>query len=101
MAGNVETLTQRYWECMLTKTIILGHAPQELIEFAGYNPVIEIEWNDVGQQIDQILLNIESYQELVDKNFEFARKFASWDIRATKMIELLVSDGYKFNEIHI
>ena len=39
-AGDIETLTQRYWESMLSRNIIVGQAPEELIELIGYNPVI-------------------------------------------------------------
>ena len=36
------TLTQRYWECMFSRMVMVGHAPQEFIDFIGYNPVIEL-----------------------------------------------------------
>lgn len=36
------TLTQRYCECMFSRMVMEGHAPQELIDFIGYNPVIEL-----------------------------------------------------------
>ena len=42
VAGDIETLTQRYWECMFSRMVMVGHAPQELIDFIGYNPVIEL-----------------------------------------------------------
>jgi hypothetical protein len=41
-AGDIETLTQRYWEAMLSQIVIVGRAPKELIDLIGYNPVIEI-----------------------------------------------------------
>ena len=42
-AGDIETSTQRYWEAMLSRIVIVGRAPKELINLIGYNPVIEIE----------------------------------------------------------
>ena len=42
MAGDIETLTQRYWECMFSRMVMVGHAPQELVDFIGYNPLIEL-----------------------------------------------------------
>ena len=49
LAGDIETLTQRYWECMLSRIVMLGHAPQELIDLIGYNPVIEIDKEHVKE----------------------------------------------------
>ena len=42
IAGNIETLTQRYWECMLSRIVMVGKAPKELIDLIGYNPVIPL-----------------------------------------------------------
>ena len=41
--GGMETLTQRFWEGMLSRCVLIGCAPQELIDFIGYNPVINID----------------------------------------------------------
>lgn len=80
MAGNVETLTQRYWEFMLSGALIVGRAPRELVEFCGYNPVVELKENP-ADKVDNILEHIEDYQGLVDRNRLFAEEHASWDAR--------------------
>ena len=80
MAGNVETLTQRYWECMLSGALIVGRAPRELIDFCGYNPVITLG-DHPGEKIREVLDNIADYQELADRNRAFAEKHAGWDGR--------------------
>ena len=95
-AGSVETLTQRYWECMLSKTLIVGHAPQELVELIGYNPTIEIDLNkDVNQQIISLIRNINMFQSLVDKNYYTAINIADWKYRIPFIIEKLKQNGYK------
>lgn len=81
MAGEIETLTQRYWECMLSRTVILGRCPRELLDLIGYDPVIAVDWRDPCRQIDEIVANIGDYQELVDKNHETALGMASWQSR--------------------
>lgn len=94
IAGNIETLTQRYWECMLSGALIVGRAPRELIDFCGYNPVIELK-NDYYAQIKDILGKIDSYQLLCDKNRDFALKNASWDSRMSMLISRLRDCGYE------
>lgn len=87
-AQNIETLTQRYWEAMLTGTLLVGHAPQELINVCGYNPVIELGDNPT-QVIKEILSNLENYQALADRNRECAEEKAGWDKRMTEIMEIL------------
>ena len=82
IAGDIETLTQRYWECMFSRIVMVGHAPQELIDFIGYNPVIELSDKiSAEEQIADVIEHIEDYQSLVDKNRETAEKLGSWDVR--------------------
>ena len=89
MAGSIETLTQRYWECMLSGTLIAGRAPAELIDFCGYNPVVTLDgWPDC--QINNIIANISDYQPLVDRNRLFAEKHADWSCRMKSIREALM-----------
>ena len=81
IAGDVETLTQRYWECMLSRVVILGKAPKELIDIIGYDPVVNLDKEHFSQQVEDILCHIEDYQPLVDKNREMALKYGDWKTR--------------------
>ena len=82
IAGDIETLTQRYWECMFSRMVMVGHAPQELIDFIGYNPVIELTDKISPEElIANVIEHIEDYQSLVDKNRETAEKLGSWNVR--------------------
>lgn len=87
-AKNTETLTQRYWEAMLTGTLLIGQAPKELIEVCGYNPVIELGDNPT-QVVKEILSNIEKYQSLADRNRACAEEKAGWDKRMPEIMEIL------------
>lgn len=95
LAGDIETLTQRYWECMLSRMVLLGHAPQELIDLIGYNPVIEIDKGHVKEQILDILAHVEDYQLLVNKNRETALRIGSWGIRMKQVMDWLKKIGYE------
>jgi hypothetical protein len=95
IAGGVETLTQRYWENMLSRMVMVGHAPKELIDLIGYNPVIEMDMERPEQQILDILAHIEDYQELVDKNRAYALKYGDWTLRMKEVMRFLEGCGYK------
>ena len=95
IAGDVETLTQRYWECMLSRIVMVGHAPKELIDLIGYNPVIEMDYDNPVKQITDILTHIEDYQELVDKNRAYALKYGDWTLRMKEVMRFLERCGYE------
>lgn len=92
--GFVETLTQRYWENMLSRVIMIGRVPQELLRLIGYNPVIEIEKGRETEQIIDILSHLEDYQQLVDKNRSIALKQGDWGERMHEIFEWLKHIGY-------
>ena len=89
-AGDIETLTQRYWEGMLSGVLIVGRAPKELIDLCGYNPVITLGEHP-AQQIEKILNHIEAYQTLVDRNRLFAEQNADWSKRIPLVLDALKS----------
>lgn len=93
--GGIETLTQRFWECMLSRTVLLGRAPKELTDLIGYNPVIDIDYENYEEQIKNIVAHIEEYQPLVDKNRETALRMSPWEIRMKQIMDWLISLGYK------
>ena len=97
-AGNIETLTQRYWECMFSRMVMVGHAPKELVDFIGYNPVIELR-DDISAErlIADILEHIEDYQSLVDRNLETAKRLGSWNVRMKWLMQQL-SDCYQIKK---
>jgi hypothetical protein len=95
IAGDIETLTQRYWECMLSRMVMLGHAPKELVDLIGYNPVVELDVEHTAEQVQEILAHIEDYQPLVDKNRETALKMGDWTVRMREVMKWLKDCGYE------
>ena len=93
-AGNIETLTQRYWECMLSRIVMVGRAPKELINLIGYNPVIDWDGNDASPLVSDILGNIGKYQNLINRNYETAKEMASWEMRMKDIMIYLKNKGY-------
>lgn len=82
ITGDVETLTQRYWECMFSRMVMVGHAPKELVDFIGYNPVVELKSNVSSEAlVADVVEHIGDYQGLVDRNRETAERLGSWNVR--------------------
>lgn len=94
IAEGVETLTQRYWECMLSRIVMVGKAPKELVDLIGYNPVIDMDFSDPNSQILEIIDHIEDFQELVDKNRKTALEKGDWSLRVSIIKDYLLSLGY-------
>jgi hypothetical protein len=88
-AIGIETVTQRYFEAMASRTLIVGHCPRELSDLFGYNPIIPADLENAGQQIVEIVRRIGNYQELVDRNFEVMRTRGTWDARTCQVYETL------------
>lgn len=97
IAEGLETLTQRYWECMLSRMVMVGHAPKELVDLIGYNPVIELNRENAVEHISQILSNIddEKYQKFVNKNRQVALEMGPWSIRMRQVVDWLKQMGYE------
>ena len=80
--------------CMLSGCILLGRAPQELIDLIGYNPVVTVDPVFPHLQIDDILNHLNDYQEMVERNYLTALEYASWDIRVSYLKKELVRLEY-------
>lgn len=94
LAGDVETLTQRYWECMLSRMVMVGHAPQELVDLVGYNPVVELR-EDMSPEalVQSVIEHIDDYQPLVDRNRATALSTGTWPVRM-RMVMAWLKDRY-------
>ncbi|MBR3520982.1 MAG: hypothetical protein IKN75_00460 [Prevotella sp.] len=97
VADDIETLTQRYWECMLTRMVMVGHAPKELVDFIGYNPVIEIDTENPNGQINDILQHLADYRDLTNKNREVALQKGDWTARMQGVMDFLKGNGYRIS----
>ena len=95
VTGGVETLTQRFWEGMLSRSVLVGRDPKELTDLIGYNPVITLDRQNAEEQIKDIIAHIDDFQSLVDKNREVALTMAPWNIRIKKIMNWLTELGYK------
>ncbi len=89
LAGGIETLTQRYFEAMASRCLIVGKCPEELSDLWGYNPIVEVDWCDPAEQLLSILENLDEYQSLVDKNHRRCLEIGTWNLRARTVMDVL------------
>lgn len=79
--GGIGTITNRYLQSIVSKCLIVGIAPKEMIDVFGYNPIIEVNFDDPVGQIIDILANFENYEELIDKNYKMVVNNHTWKNR--------------------
>lgn len=99
-SGNCETVTLRYFESMASKCLIVGRCPAELIDIMGYNPVIDADLDNAAEQIETILSNIESYQDMADRNYQAVLEKGVWDVRVKQLLAELEKRGYRAEQAH-
>ncbi len=86
-SGPVETVTTRYFESMASKCLIVGHAPQELTDLFGYNPVVEVQEGEEIEQMEFLLRHPESYSGLIEKNYSRLLQVGTWKSRVAAVLE--------------
>ncbi len=88
-SGTLETVTLRYFESIASKCLIVGHAPQELIDLFGYNPVIEATVGREYEQIESVLNDRDCVQSLVEKNYRRLLEVGTWKSRIAQLLDVL------------
>jgi hypothetical protein len=89
LAGGIETMTVRYLQSMFSKCLIVGHAPSEMIQLFGYNPVVEIDFTDPVKQLLHLLNNLSEYRPLIEKNYQVVLAHHTWRHRWEKISKIL------------
>ena len=92
-SGDIETMTTKYLQSMLSKCLILGHAPTEMISLFGYNPVIEIDMHDPVKQIHFVLDHLEDYVPLIERNHVMVKEHHTWRHRWETIASILFSQA--------
>jgi hypothetical protein len=88
-AGDIETMTIRYLQSIVSKCLVVGHAPAEMVELFGYNPVVEIDIAAAGEQIVDLLANYDDFVPLIEKNFATVTELHTWDRRWERIAPVL------------
>jgi hypothetical protein len=86
VAQGIETVTYRYFQAMASRCLIVGHAPQELIDLFGYNPVIEAQQGEEFNQLEWVLHNLDSIGNLVERNYSRLLEVGTWENRVEQVL---------------
>ena len=92
-SGCVETMTQRYLESIASGCLIIGHAPAELVDLLGFNPVVEVDWSAPGEQLLDILTAPERWQPWVEQSRQRAVQVGDWSVRVRALRAELAAMG--------
>jgi hypothetical protein len=88
-SGPVETVTHRYFESMASNCLVVGHAPQELIDLFGYNPAIEVQGGHEVEQIESLLNHPDSFQSLIERNYRRLLEVGTWTSRVQTVLSVI------------
>jgi hypothetical protein len=94
---DLSTVTTRYFECMASKCLILGHAPQDLISLFGYNPVVEVDHANLFGQVRYLLDHFSEFISLIEKNYETVKQKHQWKNRISDMRSVLLDSTCSSN----
>lgn len=84
-AGEICTMTWRYFQSMASKCLILGRAPEEMRDLFDYDPLIEIDLERPLEQLQELLAHLSDYRELIERNFETVKAWHQWPNRIDLM----------------
>lgn len=87
-AGDISSVTLRYWQSMASKCLILGIMPEEMKYLFDYKPIIDINMDDPVGQINSILNNFELYIPLIEKNYLHVNEHHTWTERLKIMNQI-------------
>lgn len=92
-AAGIETMTARYLQSMASRCLVVGHAPPEMVDLFGYNPVVELDGSDPAGQIHGLLRDIEAHQPLIERNHSAVLSLHGWNQRWGRILSLIAAHG--------
>jgi hypothetical protein len=90
---NLSTVTTRYFECMASKCLILGHAPEDLVAMFGYNPVVEVDYSDTIGQLKHLVGHYSEFVPLIEKNYQMTKEKHQWRNRIDDIKNIIDSNN--------
>jgi hypothetical protein len=88
-SGNISTMTVRYLQSMVSKSLVLGYLPEEMKELFDYNPIVELDIHNPSKQILSILENFNNYIPLIERNYQVVVDNHTWKSRWSRIKQIL------------
>lgn len=88
-AKGVSTMTQRYLQSMASGCLVVGETPEEMRELFDYDPIVQADLNDPFGQIQEILANLDRYQDLIARNQREVEANHQWKHRIADIQSVL------------
>lgn len=92
ITGAISDVTARFYEGMACKTLLIGYKPKDTFDelFPNSDSMLTVDgYDDFCSKIDYYLNNEEKYNEIVDRNYDYFKKYHTWNNRAKQLIEKL------------
>lgn len=88
-SGDIETMTSRYLQSMISKCLIVGYAPPEMVQLFGYNPVVEMDASNPCAQLVDLLNDHDNFIALIERNYQEVCNSHTWGRRWVEIKRLL------------
>lgn len=88
-SGSISTMTHRYLQAILSKCLIVGRIPEDMVELFPFSPVVEADLKDPAGQLKSILSRYESYIPLIERTYRHVLDHHLWDHRVGQIRNLL------------
>ena len=89
-AGDIETMTVRYLQSMVSKCLIVGHAPAEMLTLFNYNPVVELDMRNPAHHLRHLLDHYLDFVPLIERNYRTVLENHTWSHRWEEMRQLML-----------
>ena len=92
-AEGISTMTLRYLQAMLSKCLVVGIPPSDIVEVIGYDPVVSYDPEDPGGQLLALLNDWDRHQELIERNYSAVTTRHLWRHRLQSIRPFLCEAG--------
>lgn len=81
--GNISEVTARFYEAMACKTLCVGIKPTDTFDmlFPYGDAMIEIDDQNFGERIKELINNRERYNQIIEKNYKYVMTHHLWKNR--------------------
>ncbi|TFC82993.1 glycosyltransferase family 1 protein [Cryobacterium cheniae] len=84
--GHWESMTHRYLEAVATKTLIVGHVPQEMTTLFGFCPGVNVSLSELPDLLKTLTDSPHLFQDRVDRAHSRLLEVGTWEVRVQQLM---------------